>query len=137
MSRRINAFAAALATTATLAVAADVARAQPNTGDPIHDGYCAALEDQAREAAAQLFKTNSAMTNRYWDNRLKDAQRKAREERCEWYTGGPVDSVEPGYPDRFINDAEFTVVDAGGPYGGHVVQSGAPSQANLTAYLER
>jgi hypothetical protein len=129
MFRKINAFAAALATTATLAVAAEAAQAQPNTGDPVHDGYCAALEDQAREAAGQLFKTDSAMTNRYWNNRLSDAHRKAREERCEWYEGGAVDSIEPRYPSRFLNDAELTVADDGGAFGGHVLQSGGLTTA--------
>ena len=82
-----------VATFVVAAAAAGPAQAQPNTGDPIHDGYCAALEDQAREYSYRAATAQSAMTARYWDNRWEAVLAKARKERCEWVAALPARPV--------------------------------------------
>src|SRR5688572_12153351 len=91
---KIRTIIAPLAAIAALPFAAGPAQAQPNTGDPIHDGYCAALLDEANEYAELALMAKSEMTRRYWENRVAAVNAKADKERCEWR--GHRNATRPG-----------------------------------------
>lgn len=64
MTTKIRTAVATLAAAFVIAVAAGPAHAaQPNTGDPIHDGYCALL-DEVNEYAELALHAESEMTRR-------------------------------------------------------------------------